>query len=71
MNSFNLFRLYKSNHNKIRLGNTHGDGYVIADLSVNYGCFIFCGVSDNIDFELDFTDKYNIPCIAFDGTINH
>jgi len=65
-------RVYKSCFNKIRLGSSGDGGYVIADLpdSNKYDVLISCGISDDITFEIAFINKYNTPCLAFDGTIN-
>ena len=69
MNDF--IKLYKSNKPKIRLGSKYDGGYVIVDNITEYDLFISCGISNNIDFEIDFLKKYdNIKCIAFDGTIS-
>ena len=62
--------VYKNKFEKIRVGSPNDGGYVICDLPNDYDCFISCGISDNIDFEIDFIDKYNIECNAFDGTID-
>jgi hypothetical protein len=62
--------IYKNEFNKIRLGSNNDGGYVISDLPNGYDYFISCGISDNVDFEVDFINKYNIHCQAFDGTIN-
>ncbi len=61
--------VYKNQYNKIRVGSNNDGGYIICDLPNKYDLFISCGISDNVDFELDFIKKYNIQCIAFDGTI--
>lgn len=72
---FNIYMesliVYKNEFEKIRLGSTGDGGYIISDLSTNYDCFISCGISDNLDFEVDFIKKYmGVPCFAFDGTID-
>lgn len=63
--------VYSSEHQKIRLGSSNGDGgYVIGD-GLNYNLLLGCGISDDISFETDFVKKYNVPCFAYDGTINN
>lgn len=68
-----FLKLYKTNdYSKIRLGSEKDGGYIIIDNIVGYDLFLSCGISDNIDFEIDFLNKYkNIDCLAFDGTISH
>jgi hypothetical protein len=63
--------VYKSEFEKIRIGSANDGGYIIADLPNNYDCFISCGVSDDINFEEQFINKYDVTCQAFDGTINN
>jgi len=56
---------------KIRLGKSNDGGYVVADIpSVKYSILLSGGISDDISFEEFFINKYNVPCIAFDGTVN-
>lgn len=62
--------VYKSKFEKIRLGSPNDGGYIISNLPNDYDCFISCGISDNIDFEIDFINKYKVNCYAFDGTID-
>lgn len=72
MTDLQFLRLYKSRFKKIRIGSKLDGGYVISELpESSYDCFISCGISDNIDFEIDFCNNYNIDCLAFDGTINN
>lgn len=61
--------IYESNNPKIRIGSKNDGGYVIAD-NLEYDCLIACGISDDITFEKNFLNKYNVPCFAFDGTID-
>jgi hypothetical protein len=63
--------VYKSEFEKIRLGSDNDGGYIIADLPTKYDCFISCGISDDINFEETFIQKYDVKCEAFDGTINN
>jgi hypothetical protein len=63
--------VYKSKYEKVRIGSLNDGGYIISDLPNNYDCFISCGISDNIDFEIDFINRYNVKCDAFDGTIDN
>jgi hypothetical protein len=65
--------VYKiNNYNKIRLGKKNDGGYVIYDIpDVKYDIFISGGIELDISFEEDFVNKYpDVPCIAFDGTID-
>jgi hypothetical protein len=57
---------------KLRFGQKGDGGYVIADLSGNYDCYISAGVSDEESFTRDFIKHYNLDLsknYAFDGTI--
>lgn len=66
-----LFKVYDFN-NKIRLGSKKDGGYVIADIDINYDCYISAGVSDEESFTKDFINKYKMNknnSFAFDGTI--
>lgn len=71
MKSFPLDSLvtYKLPNPKIRLGRNGDGGYVILD-GFTYDFFIGCGIDKEVSFENDFCQKYNIPCVAFDGTVN-
>lgn len=62
--------VYSSQHPKIRIGSKNDGGYVIAD-NLNYNKLISCGISDNIDFENQFIEKYGTECLAYDGTISN
>lgn len=66
----NSLVVYKNEYEKIRVGSLNDGGYVISNLPSNYDLFISCGINDNIDFEVDFINKYGVICQAFDGTIN-
>ena len=61
--------VYESSTSKIRIGSINDGGYVIED-NHSYDLFVSCGIADDITFELAFLSKYNISCLAFDGTIN-
>ena len=54
----------------IRLGSPNDGGYVIADLPHGYDLFCSGGISDNCDFERDAVSRFNLPCHAFDPTID-
>jgi hypothetical protein len=59
-------------NNKIRLGNKGDGGYVIANLSGNYDCYISAGVNNEESFSKEFIEYYNMDLsnnYAFDGTI--
>jgi hypothetical protein len=62
--------VYENKYKKIRLGSDNDGGYVISILPKGYDCFISCGISNDINFEIDFINLYNIKCYAFDGTID-
>jgi len=62
--------VYQSPYNKIRIGKEHDGGYVIADAPIHYELLISAGIADDVSFEEEFIQKYNTPCIAFDGTID-
>ena len=64
-------RVYKTPFPKIRIGKDHDGGYIISDIPhIKYDCLISGGISNDISFEEDFLEKYNIKCIAFDGSID-
>jgi tetratricopeptide (TPR) repeat protein len=54
----------------IRLGSPNDGGYVIADLPHTYDIFCSGGISDNCDFEREAVARFNLPCHAFDPTID-
>jgi glycosyltransferase involved in cell wall biosynthesis len=58
---------------KIRLGNAHDGGYVIADDVGSYDCYLSCGVACDESFSRDFINKFSMNetnSFAFDGTID-
>lgn len=67
----NVLTCYKSPFQKLRLGQDHDGGYIIADVpNINYDIILACGISNDISFEEDFLKKYtNVKCFAYDGTI--
>ena len=63
--------LFKSPHEKKRIGKPNDGGYVICNLPGNYDCLISGGISNDISFEQAFLNIHpGIPCFAFDGTID-
>jgi len=63
--------VYKCPYPKIRLGKDYDGGYIIADVpDIKYQIMLSGGISDDISFEEDFIKKYDVKCLAFDGTIN-
>ena len=64
--------LYKPPYPLLRIGSQTGDGgYMVCDLPGSYDIIIACGVSSNIDFEIDFCARYpGLKCFAFDGTVD-
>ena len=73
MSTEHLQYLTTYEHNdKFRLGNKGDGGYVIANLSGNYDCYISAGVNDEESFSKEFIEYYNMDLsnnYAFDGTI--
>lgn len=67
--SIQTLTVYKSFYPKYRCGSKGDGGYVIANLQ-GYDALFACGISDNIEFEIEFLEKYPIPCYGFDGTID-
>lgn len=71
MSSLDFLIVYQSNTEKKRVGRDKDGGYIIST-GLDYDCLISCGVDKDISFELDFLKEYkNIPCFAFDGTIQN
>lgn len=66
-----VLTVYQSPFQKIRLGKANDGGYVIVDIpDIKYSLIISGGINNDISFEVDFLKKYDIPCVAFDGTID-
>lgn len=67
-------RLYAFDKSKkLHIGSQTDGGYVIADLSDSYDCYISAGVSNEESFTRDIIKKYGFTkdmCYAFDGTID-
>ena len=58
---------------KIRLGNSHDGGYVIADEVGSYDCYLSCGVAYDESFSQDFINKFSMNetnSFAFDGSVD-
>ena len=73
MNIQELLQVYEF-ENKVRYGVNVDGGYVIADLSGEYDCYISAGVSNEESFSRDFIHKYNMNetnSFSFDGFIPH
>jgi len=66
---YRVLTAYDIPNKLIRMGPKEDGGYVIAD-GFEYDLLISCGIANDIRFEDDFLDSYNIKCLAFDGTIN-
>ncbi len=60
--------IYKTNCNKVRLGSLTDGGYIISE-NTPVNLLLSAGIENNIDFEDEFTKKYNVNAICFDGTI--
>jgi hypothetical protein len=68
MSKMNFLIVYKTQYKKIRLGSKNDGGYVLAD-GMDYDLLLSCGIANDISFEEEFLKKYNVKCVAFDGTI--
>ncbi len=55
--------------NKIRIGNNYDGGYVIPN-NITFSKLYSFGISNNMTFDVDFVDKFNIPALLFDPTIS-
>ena len=56
---------------KFRLGRDGDGGYIVSDMPGQYDMFLSGGINDDISFEEAFLEKYpDVPCVAYDGTIN-
>lgn len=66
-----LLTVYKCPFSKIRIGKPNDGGYVLADIpNIQYDMLLSCGIDKDISFELNFVNKYDCECLAYDGTIN-
>ena len=65
---YRILTTYSIPNKLIRCGPKQDGGYVIAH-GFEYDLFISCGIANDVRFEDDFLDIYNINCYAFDGTI--
>lgn len=61
--------IYDVSHPKKRMGRPYDGGYVISELPGGYDAMISGGIANDISFEKAFLDRYHVPCLAFDGTI--
>ena len=61
---------YKTNFNKIRIGNECDGGYVICEGLPDYDFLYSYGCDDNISFEKNFHDKYKKESYVYDHTID-
>ena len=68
--ALDYLRIFNTTYPKIRVGTKNDGGYIIAD-TLEYDVLISCGISDDVTFEKNFLNKYNmLKGYAFDGTIN-
>jgi hypothetical protein len=66
-----VLTVYKCPYDKQRLGKNYDGGYIIAVVpDAKYQILLAGGISNDISFEVDFVNKYDVKCLAFDGTIN-
>ena len=63
-----VFTVYDTNLERIRLGEAFDGGYVIFD-GLEYDHLLSGGIERTIQFEEDFIKKYNVTCDAFDNSI--
>lgn len=73
MNNLDLLKVF-SFEKKARLGICSDGGYVIAEIKVEYDCYISAGISNEESFSRDFILKYNmnkLNSFGFDGTIEN
>ena len=61
---------YKTNLEKLRIGDMSDGGYVISDLGNTYDALYSYGSDDNIKFERAFWDKYKVESYTYDHTIS-
>lgn len=64
-----ILKIHKLKEPKIRVGKDNDGGYVIID-GLSYDLLIGCGISNDISFEEEFIELFDVDCYAFDGTIN-
>jgi hypothetical protein len=65
-----VLTVYESPFPKKRLGRDNDGGYIIIEIpDIKYSVLLSGGISNDISFEEDFVMKYNVKCLAFDGTI--
>jgi hypothetical protein len=68
---FSHLSIFKTKKTKKRVG-SHGDGGYVISTDINYDIMISGGISNNIDFEIEFLEmNKNLICHAFDGTIKN
>jgi hypothetical protein len=66
-----VLTVYQCPYPKLRLGKDYDGGYIIADVrDSKYQIILSGGISNDISFEEDFVNKYDVKCFAIDGTIN-
>jgi len=73
MNNLELLKVYTFDK-KIRFGSNRDGGYVLAELDIEYDCYISAGISNEESFSRDFINKYNMNednSFGFDGTIQN
>lgn len=75
LHPLSLYNPYPYFH-KIRLGRNNDGGYIIAvnnsnnNLLPNYDLFLSAGIADDVSFEIEFTNKFNIQCYTFDSSVD-
>lgn len=65
-----LLQIKKIDSKKIRIGQKSDGGYVFNKIMADKAVAEYCyGVANNIEFELEFAEKYKVPAYLFDHTI--
>lgn len=63
--------VFESPYEKRRIGRDNDGGYVVCTGEpMKCSALISAGVNDDISFEEAFLKEHNVPCFAFDGTVD-
>ena len=66
-----VLTVYQCPYPKLRIGKDYDGGYIIVDLpNCKYQILLAGGIENDISFEEDFVNRYDVKCFAFDGTIS-
>jgi FkbM family methyltransferase len=58
--------VFQTVYPKKRVGKDNDGGYIIVDIPCKYDVILSGGVADDISFETEFVNLYNVPCFAYD-----